>query len=142
MNSKVVILGELLLRLSTPDRKKFVQSETFDTTYGGAEANVAVSLSNFGMNSYFITKLPDNPVGDGAINHIRRFGVKTDYISRGGNRIGTYFLEKGISVRPSRVIYDRAASVLKHAIHGDLNLSSEAEINDLLNGNISGSVQR
>lgn len=110
MGKKVVTLGEILLRLSTPDKKRFVQSENFDALYGGAEANVAVTLANFGLDSHFITQLPNNPLGDSAINFVRRYGVKTDYISRGGNRIGIYFLESGTSVRPSKVIYDRAGS--------------------------------
>lgn len=110
MSKKVVTLGEILLRLSTPDKKRFIQSESFDAIYGGAEANVAVTLANFGLNSYFVTKLPDNPLGDSAVNYIRRYGVKTDHIARGGKRVGIYFLEKGTSVRPSKVVYDRAAS--------------------------------
>lgn len=110
MGKKVVTLGEILLRLSTPDKKRFVQSEKFEAIYGGAEANVAVTLSNLGLDSYFVTKLPDNPLGDSAINFIRKYGVKTDYIARGGNRIGIYFLESGTSVRPSKVVYDRAGS--------------------------------
>lgn len=110
MSKKVITLGEILLRLSTPDKKRFIQSESFDAIYGGAEANVAVTLANFGLKSYFVTKLPDNPIGDSAVNYIRRYGVKTDHIARGGKRVGIYFLEKGTSVRPSKVVYDRAAS--------------------------------
>lgn len=112
MKKKVVTFGEILLRLSTPDKKRFVQSESLEIVYGGAETNVAVALSNYGLDSYLITQLPNNPLGDSAVNYIRRYGVKTDYVIRGGNRLGIYFLEKGTSIRPSKVIYDRNASAI------------------------------
>ncbi len=108
MPKKVVTLGEIMLRLSTPDFKRFVQSDTFDITYGGGEANVAVALSNYGLNGVFVTKVPDNALGQAAINHIRRFGVDTQFIARGGKRLGIYFLETGASMRASQVIYDRS----------------------------------
>lgn len=115
MAKKVVTLGEIMLRLSTPGYKRFIQSESFDVVYGGGEANVAVSLANYGLDAYFVTKLPDNPIGQSAVNHLRRYGVKTDYIARGGDRIGIYFLETGASMRPSKVVYDRTHSSISEA---------------------------
>jgi 2-dehydro-3-deoxygluconokinase len=108
MKQKVVSYGEIMLRLSTPGFTRFVQSQSFDVTYGGGEANVAVALANYGFESYFISKLPKHEIGQSAVNHLRRFGVRDDYIIRGGDRIGIYFLETGASQRASKVIYDRA----------------------------------
>ena len=110
MSKKVVTLGEIMLRLSTPDFKRFVQADTFDITYGGGEANVAAALCNYGLNGTFVTKVPDNAIGQAAINHLRRYGVDTQYIARGGERLGIYFLETGASMRASQVIYDRAGA--------------------------------
>jgi 2-dehydro-3-deoxygluconokinase len=110
MSNKIVTFGEIMLRLSTPNFERFVQSQSFDVTYGGGEANVAASLSNFGMESFFVTKLPKHEIGQSAVNHLRRYGVKTDFIVRGGERIGIYFLETGASQRASKVIYDRSNS--------------------------------
>lgn len=112
---KVVTMGEIMLRLSTPRYERFVQADSFDVVYGGGEANVAVSLANYGLDPYFVTKLPENPIGDSALNHLRRFGVKTDYIARGGDRVGIYFLETGASMRPSKVVYDRSHSAIAEA---------------------------
>lgn len=112
---KVVTLGEIMLRLSTPGYERFVQSDNFDVTYGGGEANVAVSLANYGLDAYFISKLPKHEIGQSAVNHLRRYGVKTDYIARGGDRVGIYYLESGASMRPSKVIYDRAYSAIAQA---------------------------
>lgn len=108
MSKKVVTLGEIMMRLSTPGFERFVQSDSFDVTYGGGEANVAVAVSNYGLNGVFVSKVPDNALGQAAINHIRRYGVDTQYIVRGGKRLGIYFLETGASARASQVIYDRA----------------------------------
>lgn len=108
MSHKVVTMGEIMLRLSTPGFTRFVQTNNLDINYGGGEANVAVALSNFGMESYFITKLPKHEIGQAAVNSLRGYGVKTDYIVRGGDRVGIYFLETGASQRASKVIYDRA----------------------------------
>ena len=108
MSKKVVTLGEIMLRLSTPDFKRFVQSDTFDVTYGGGEANVAAALCNYGLNGTFVSKVPNNPIGQAAINHLRRFGVDTQFVVRGGKRLGIYFLETGASMRASQVVYDRA----------------------------------
>jgi len=110
MPKKVVTLGEIMLRLSTPDYKRFVQADTFDVTYGGGEANVAAAICNYGENGTFVTKVPNNAIGQSAINHLRRYGVDTQYIARGGDRLGIYFLETGASMRASQVIYDRAGA--------------------------------
>jgi 2-dehydro-3-deoxygluconokinase len=99
-----------MLRLSTPGFTRFVQAQNFDVTYGGGEANVAVALSNYGLESYFVTKLPKHEIGQSSVNHLRRFGVHTDYIVRNGERIGIYFLETGASQRASKVVYDRSNS--------------------------------
>lgn len=99
-----------MLRLSTPGNSRFVQTDSFDVVYGGGEANVAVSLAAYGHDAYFVTKLPSHEIGQSAVNALRRYGVKTDYIARGGERVGIYYLETGASMRPSKVIYDRAHS--------------------------------
>ncbi|MFQ5648406.1 MAG: PfkB family carbohydrate kinase [bacterium] len=112
MSKKVVTFGEIMLRLSTPEYSRFVQARSYQATYGGGEANVAVSLANYGLDSFFVTKLPPHEIGQAAVNHLRRFGVRDECIVRGGERIGIYFLETGASQRPSKVIYDRAASAV------------------------------
>jgi len=108
--SRVVTFGEIMLRLSPPGFERFLQSPTFVATFGGGEANVAVSLAQFGVESEYITCLPKNAIGDAAIKALRAEGVATDRIVRGGNRIGVYYLENGASQRGSNVIYDRAGS--------------------------------
>jgi 2-dehydro-3-deoxygluconokinase len=113
--AKIVTMGEIMLRLSTNNYKRFVQSENFDVNYGGGEANVAVSLANYGHDVYYVTKLPDNEIAQSAINSMRKVGVNTNYIVRGGNRIGIYYLETGAAMRPSKVIYDRAGSSICEA---------------------------
>lgn len=112
MPKQVVTFGEIMLRLSTQGFSRFVQSQTFDINYGGGEANVAAALSNFGLTSHFVSKIPVHEIGQSAVNQLRRFGVKTEYIIRGGDRLGIYFLETGASQRPSKVIYDRADSAI------------------------------
>lgn len=107
---KIVTLGELMLRLQPFDHLRFVQSEDYEATFGGGEANVAVSLANYGCDAYFVSKLPTHEIGQAAVNSLRKYGVKTDYVVRGGDRVGIYFLEKGASQRASKVIYDRANS--------------------------------
>ena len=104
-----------MLRLSTPGNSRFVQTDSFDVVYGGGEANVAVSLAAYGHDAYFVTKLPSHEIGQSAVNALRRYGVKTDYIARGGERVGIYYLETGASMRPSKVIYDRAHSSISEA---------------------------
>lgn len=118
---KVVTMGEIMLRLSTPEFERFVQAESFNAVYGGGEANVAVSMANYGYDAFYVTKLPSNDIGQAAVNHLRRFGVNTEYIARGGNRIGIYYLETGASMRPSKVIYDRSYSAIAEADLKDFN---------------------
>jgi len=110
--AKIITLGEIMLRLSTPGVNRFVQSESFDVFYGGGEANVAVSLAGFGHDAYFVSKLPKHEIGQSAINALNRYQVKTNFVIRGGERIGIYYLETGASMRPSKVIYDRAHSAI------------------------------
>lgn len=122
--AKVVTMGEIMLRLSTPGYERFTQAKSFDVVYGGGEANVAVSLANYGHEAYFVTKLPNNPIGQSAVNHLRRFGVHTDYIARGGERVGIYYLETGASMRPSKVVYDRAHSAIAEATAKDFDFDA------------------
>lgn len=124
---KIVTFGEIMLRLSTPGNKRFIQSDSFDVVYGGGEANVAVSCANYGHEAYFVTKLPAHEIGQSAVNALRRFGVKTDYITRGGDRVGIYYLETGASMRPSKVIYDRAHSAMAEAEPGDFDFDAIME---------------
>ena len=121
MGKKVVTLGEIMLRLSTPGNTRFVQSDSFDVVYGGGEANVAVSCANYGHDAYFVTKLPKHEIGQSAVNALRKYGVKTDFIARGGDRVGIYFLEKKTSQRPTNVIYNRAGSAFALATADDFN---------------------
>ncbi len=107
---KIVTFGEIMLRLAPYNYERISQAEKFQATYGGGEANVAVSLAHFGHDVAFVTRLPENPVGQAALNALRKFGVNTKYIDRGGDRVGIYFLEHGASIRPSKVTYDRAGS--------------------------------
>lgn len=121
MPQKVITMGEIMLRLSTPGYRRFIQSQQFDVNYGGGEANVAVALANYGLKSYFISKLPNHEIGQAAVNSIRKFGVYEDYIVRGGDRVGIYFLETGASQRSSKVIYDRANSAVTTLGKDELN---------------------
>ena len=121
MKNKVITFGEIMLRLAPEGYYRFVQADTYGATYGGGEANVAVSLSNFGVPTGFVTKLPKHEIGQAGINSIRKFGVDTEYIARGGDRVGIYFLEKGASQRASKVIYDRAGSSIATAKKEDFN---------------------
>lgn len=109
---KVVTFGEIMLRLSTPAFRRFQQADSFDVTYGGAEANVSSNLSGLGLDSFFVTVLPDNDIGTAALAHLRKYDIKTEYIKRAEGRMGVYFLESGASQRPSKVVYDRAYSAL------------------------------
>jgi 2-dehydro-3-deoxygluconokinase len=121
MSKKVVTLGEIMLRLSTPGFDRFVQSDSFDVTYGGGEANVAAAVTNYGLNGVFVSKVPDNAIGQSAINHLRRYGVDTQYVARGGKRLGIYFLETGASARASQVIYDRADASISEVDASEFN---------------------
>ena len=119
--SRVVTFGEIMLRLAPEGYYRFVQASSLGATYGGAEANVAVSLANFGIDSLYVTKLPKHEIGQAAVNYLRQFGVDTSKIVRGGDRVGIYFLEKGASQRASKVIYDRAFSAIAKAQSADFN---------------------
>ena len=121
MSKKVVTFGEIMMRLQTPDYKRFIQANGFDMIFGGGEANVAVSLANFGLNAHFVTKIPNNPIGEACIAELRKNNVQTNYIARGGERLGIYFVEKGASVRASNVVYDRAYSSISTAQDTDFN---------------------
>jgi len=112
MGKKVVTFGEIMLRLATPGYLRFAQTDSFTATYGGGEANVAVSLANYGFSPSFVTRLPNNDIGDAAIMDLRKMGVDTSLIARGGDRVGIYFLESGAVTRGSKVVYDRAHSAV------------------------------
>ena len=118
---KVVTFGELMLRLAPEGYLRFVQSQKFEATFGGAEANVAVSLANYNQDVSFVSKLPNNEIGQMAINSLRQYGVNTTHVARGGNRVGIYYCEKGASQRPSKVIYDRANSSIALATKEDFD---------------------
>ena len=118
---KVVTMGEIMLRLSPQNKLRFVQADNFDAIYGGGEANVAVSLANYGFDAYFVSKLPTHEIGQCAVNQLKKFNVNTDYIARGGDRVGIYFLEHGASMRPSKVVYDRAHSSIAEATAADFD---------------------
>ena len=113
--------GEIMLRLKTPGNERFFQSPSFDATFGGGEANVAVALANYGLSAGFISALPQNDIADAAIRELRGFGVETTGILRRGNRMGIYFLETGANQRPSKVVYDRAGSSIAEAKPGDFD---------------------
>ncbi|MCH3982890.1 MAG: sugar kinase [Prevotella sp.] len=119
--AKIVTLGEIMLRLSPEGNDRFIQSDSFRIIPGGGEANVAVSLANYGHEAYFVSKLPKHEIGQIALNGLRRYGVKTDYIARGGDRVGLYYAETGASMRPSKVIYDRAHSAIAEASPEDFD---------------------
>lgn len=112
---RIVTFGELMLRLAPFNYDRFVQTDRFEATFGGAEANVAVSLANYGDDAVYVTKLPAHEIGQMAVNSLRRFGVDTTQIIRGGDRVGIYYCEKGASQRPGKVIYDRAGSAIAKA---------------------------
>ncbi len=119
--SKVVTFGELMLRLAPLGYNRFVQSDTLGATFGGGEANVAVSLANYGLDAAFVTKLPKHEIGQAAVNSLRKYGVDTSLITRGGDRVGIYYLEKGASQRASKCIYDRAHSAISEASSADFD---------------------
>jgi len=121
MGSKVITFGELMLRLAPQGYLRFVQADTFGATYGGGEANVAVSLANYGLDVAYVTKLPAHQIGQAAVNSLRKYGVDTTNIVRGGERVGIYFLEKGASQRSSLCIYDRTDSAIAKARPDDFD---------------------
>ena len=124
MAKKAVTFGEIMLRLQTPTYQRFIQAQTLESTFGGGEANVAVSLANYGVEAAFVTKLPANPIGDWCVAEIRKHGVDTSKITRGGERVGIYFVEKGANQRPSNVVYDRAHSSIATAESKDFDWDS------------------
>lgn len=125
--SKIVTLGEIMLRLSPEGNRRFVQVDSFDVIWGGGEANVAVSCANYGHKAYFVSKLPKHEIGQAAVNALRRYGVNTDFIARGGDRVGIYYCETGASMRPSKVIYDRAHSAIAEAKPEDFDFDAIME---------------
>ena len=112
---RIITFGEIMMRLNPQGYQRLVQAECFEASYAGGEANVAVSLANFGMDAAFVSKVPEHAVGQCAVNALRAFGVDTKYMYRGGKRLGIYFVEKGASQRASTVIYDRADSAIAQA---------------------------
>lgn len=121
MGKKVVTFGEIMLRLAAPGYQRIVQATSFEATYAGGEANVAVSLANYGLDAYFVTKLPNHEVGQACRSYLRKHGVKTDYIKMDGDRLGVYYLETGASQRASKVIYDRANSAIAQIKPGEMD---------------------
>ena len=119
--NKVVTFGEIMLRLATPGYKRFIQSDNLTATFGGGEANVAVSLANYGIPVDFITRLPNNEIAEWCISDLRKYNVGTSNILRGGDRVGIYFLETGAVARPSKVVYDRAHSSIAEVDKGTFN---------------------
>ena len=122
--AKIVTMGEIMLRLSTPGNERFIQADEFDVCYGGGEANVAVSLANYGHDADFVTKVPANPIGECAVASLRKMNVGTKFIARGGDRLGIYFLESGSSMRASNVVYDRAHSSISTATAEDFDFDA------------------
>ena len=118
---RAITFGEIMLRLSPPGFQRFGQAKSFDVVYGGAESNASVSLANYGLDSAFVTLVPDNPIGQSAVNELRQFGVDTRFMVRKGDRLGIYFYEKGVSMRPSKVIYDRKDSAIARIAPGDID---------------------
>ena len=119
--ARIVTFGELMLRLAPNGYYRFFQNDQMQATFGGGEANVAVSLANYGMDSVYVTKLPKHAIGQAAVDSLRYFGVDTSKIVRGGDRVGIYYLEKGASQRGSVCIYDRAHSAIQESVPGDFN---------------------
>ncbi len=119
--SKFVSLGEIMLRLKSPVHERFFQSPAFEATFGGGEANVAVSLANYGFDAAFVSALPANDIGEAALRELRSFGIDVSNVKRSGSRVGIYFLETGSNQRPSKVIYDRANSSIAEAGPGDFD---------------------
>ncbi len=122
--AKIVTMGEIMLRLSPNGNDRFIQAESFRVIPGGGEANVAISCANYGHDCIFVTKLPKHEIGQIAVNAMRRYGVNTDFIARGGDRVGLYYAETGASMRPSKVIYDRAHSAIAEAKPEDFDFDA------------------
>lgn len=118
---RIITFGEIMLRLNPEGYQRFVQAQKFEASYAGGEANVAVSLAQYGMDAAFVTKVPSHELGQCAVNALRQFGVDTRFMLRGGSRLGLYYVEKGASQRPSKVIYDRAGSAISQAAAGEFD---------------------
>jgi 2-dehydro-3-deoxygluconokinase len=121
MGKKIVTFGEIMMRLTPFDHERIVQANQFQVRYGGGEANVAVSLAYYGHEVSFVTRLPENPIGNAALNNLKSWAVDTNFIIRGGDRLGIYFLEHGASIRPSKVNYDRSNSAISEINPEDLD---------------------
>ncbi len=121
---KIVTMGEIMLRLSTPNNEKFIQADEFDVNYGGGEANVAVSCANYGHQAEFVTAVPDNEIGECAVAALRKYNVETCHIAKCGERLGIYYLETGAAMRPSKVVYDRAHSSITTATAADFDFDA------------------
>jgi 2-dehydro-3-deoxygluconokinase len=124
MKKRIATFGEIMLRLSPPNFQRFIQARSFDAVFGGGEANVAVSLANFGFPVDYVTKLPFNEIGNSCIQFLSQFGINTTKIVRGGKRLGIYYLEMGSSLRPSKVIYDRSHSAIAEATNKEFDWNS------------------
>ena len=122
--AKVITMGEIMLRLSTPNFEKFIQADEFDVCYAGGEANVAVSLVNYGHDVEYVTAVPDNEIGECAVATLRKFNVGTGHIAKCGERLGIYYLESGSAMRPSKVVYDRAHSSISTATEKDFDFEA------------------
>ena len=122
--AKVITMGEIMLRLSTPNHEKFIQADEFDVCYGGGEANVAVSLANYGHDAEFVTAVPNNEIGECAVAALRKYNVGTQHIAKCGERLGIYYLESGSAMRPSKVVYDRAHSSISTATAADFDFDA------------------
>lgn len=118
---RIITFGEIMLRLNPEGYQRFVQAQKFEASYAGGEANVAVSLAQYGMDAAFVSKVPAHEIGQCAVNALRQFGVDTRYVIRGGNRLGVYYVEKGASQRPSKVIYDRVGSAIAQTSIGEFD---------------------
>ena len=125
--AKVVTFGEVMLRLKSPAYERLFQSPALEATFGGGEANVSVSLANYGMDTAFVSVLPKGDIGDACIRELRGFGVDTSKIVRKDGRMGIYYLETGAVQRPSKVIYDRAGSTIAEAVSGDIDWDKALE---------------
>ncbi|MBR2392057.1 MAG: hypothetical protein IKA93_00575, partial [Elusimicrobiaceae bacterium] len=121
MSKRVITFGELMLRLAPQGYMRFIQTDAYEATYGGGEANVAISLANYGLEAAFVSKMPKHEIGQAGVNSLRRYGVDTSFITRGGERVGIYYLEKGASQRPSKVVYDRTGSAIATAEEKDFD---------------------
>ena len=121
MDKKVITFGEIMLRLATPDYLRFNQTNQLNATFGGGEANVAVSLANYGIDTEFVTRLPKNDIARACVMDLRKYGVGTSHIVYGGDRLGIYFLETGAVARASKVVYDRAHSSIAEIEAGMIN---------------------